>query len=496
MPTRRVALIFAIGLVNLFSLTLRAQVCERLQNSSYTDRISYLANYPKQDFGQDCVAFAIQGLSYARNDSRAARVLIRYLTYSWEDPSCELVSGGRCMGNRYPAVNSLMGIGDVSRLVVLDAIKSNSSSQLARENALRIYYHFVREDPAEGIAALKWEADSIRDEGAKEHLVWAASSLASNWCLPFSKDKTRCEDALAGKLPFEETRNTYEIYGMVIPPELPGWRSDNYAIEKQALTYGWRKTAKEIHACMGPSPEDADELDSAISDFFARRHHPEQLQGKLRLPKKPYVLLDDAKSASYQDALNPNTRSPGDYLVMDTSFYGLGPLFSVSQVAFSKNRRLAIVYVQHETASTSGGNFHLLRRHANFWVEEPVPRCGWSLQKPVRDVKSSVTIPYNITVQDKSGAPLSGVSIQVQPWMGSSGQGKIGVSQDAIFTTNTKGSASLRLLPGPYDFVIAKPSFATLAWISMVQGGSSNSTYYATLQLESLTPVDVSQKAP
>jgi hypothetical protein len=164
-----------------------AQQCDKLTGKGSEAFLSYLENYPKNNLGQECVAFAIKALANDRNDQRAARVLIRYLDYYWKEPHCEGISGGRCNATPYPATNSLMEIGDVSRPYVLEAIEPDSVSQLARENALDTYSYFTRGDTAEGVAALKWEADTTSEPKAKDHLLWAATTLAKKACFPFKR---------------------------------------------------------------------------------------------------------------------------------------------------------------------------------------------------------------------------------------------------------------------------------------------------------------------
>lgn len=349
-----------------------AQYCDKLTSSSEKEAmLSYLEQYPKEDWGQNCVASAIKALASDRNDQRAARVLERYLDYYWKEPGCEGISGGRCMGPPYPAMNSLMEIGDSSRPYVLEALESDLISQRARENAVDVYYYFVRDDTAEGVAALKWEANANGSPTAKERLLWAAAASAKKWCLPFGKRLHNCVAALAGTLPFNVGEDTHAVYEAVIPKEPNPWPFEEYALAKRTLTTGWNSCEKLIRAYVASTSKDESEYDSALADFAGRNRASESLDLRMGPLDKPLVLLDDAKVTAYRRKLRTSARVAPNDLAPDHQFGISGPLVSVSRVGFSSDGAIAIVYVQHECASAcSGGAVHVLRRHANFWSEE------------------------------------------------------------------------------------------------------------------------------
>ena len=354
---------------------LLAQRCDKLAPQSGKEVfLDYLEKYPKEDLGQECVPFAIKSLASDRNDERAARVLVQYLDYYWKEPGCESISGGRCMGSPYPAMNSLMAIGDISQPYVLKALESNSNSQLVRENAVDVYYYFVREDTAQGVAALRWEADTAGDTNIRERLLWAASILAKKWCLPFDRKLHNCDEALAGKLPFNVAEDTRAVYEAVILKEPTPWPFEEYAIAKRTIVR--RGPEKVLSACSSDPSEESSEYDSAIANFIVRNRTPELLGRVMRAQDKPYVLLDEARVAAYRKKLTKSTNIPLGYLAPDHQFGVSGPLIYVSRVGFSKRGSIAIVYVQHECPSTcAGGALHILRRHANFWVEEVKRNC-------------------------------------------------------------------------------------------------------------------------
>ncbi len=266
-------MVLSICLVVLMPHLLFAQYCDKLTSKSGNEAfLSYLENYPKNNLGQECVAFAIKALAYNRNDERAARVLVRYLDYYWREPGCEMISGCRCMSPPYPAMNSLMAIGDSSQPNVLEVLESDSISQRGRENAVDVYYYFIREDTAQGVAALRWEADRAGDPKAKERLLWAASALANKWCYPFDKRFNNCDAALAGTLPFNVAEDTRAVYGALIPKEPNPLPFEEYAIAKRTFSRRWSETL--MRACINhPSDEDS-EYDSAIADFVVRNRTP------------------------------------------------------------------------------------------------------------------------------------------------------------------------------------------------------------------------------
>jgi hypothetical protein len=376
---RALLVVSCIGFVVLTPHLLFAQYCDKLASRSGKEAfLSYLENYPKHDLGQECVAFAIKGLADDRNDQRAARVLIRYLDYYWKEPGCEGILGGRCMGRPYPATNSLMEIGDISRPYVLQAIESDSISQLARENAVDVYYYFIRDDTAEGVAALKWEADTTNEPKAKEHLLWAASALAKKWCFPFEKGLHKCEEALTGRLPFNVAQNTYAVFESVIRKEPHPWPFEEYAISKRTVASTRNSSDKRIRECINALSKDDPVYESALADFLQRNRASQPLALKMRPLDKPYVLLDDTKVTAYREKLRRSRGIAHADLVPDRRFGVSGPLISVSRVGFGKNGAIALVYVQHECASScSGGGIHVLRRHANFWLEEAKRDCEW-----------------------------------------------------------------------------------------------------------------------
>ena len=372
---RRALLIFlCVGFVATPQLFF-AQYCDKLTSKSGKEAfVSYLEKYPKENWGQECVASAIKKLASDRNDEPAARVLVWYLDYYWKDPGCEGVGGGVCMGPYYPAMNSLMEIGDASRPYVLQALKSDSISQRTRENAVDVYYYFIRDDTAQGVSALRWEADRTGDPKAKEHLLWAASALAQKWCYPFEKKPHRCEAALAGTLPFNVEEDTYSVYEAIIPKEPNPWPFEEYAIAKRTLSRHWSQMA--IRACIKHPSDEKSEYDSAIADFVGRNGTPELLDPKMRPLGKPYVLLDEKDVSAYRRMLRSSARIAPEDQAPDYQFGISGPLISVSRVGFSKDGTIAIVYVQHECPSAcSGGALHVLRRHANFWTEESIADC-------------------------------------------------------------------------------------------------------------------------
>jgi hypothetical protein len=68
--TRRALLvILCICFVVPIPHLLFAQHCDKLTSKSGNEAfLSYVENYPKNNLGQECVAFAIKALAYDRND--------------------------------------------------------------------------------------------------------------------------------------------------------------------------------------------------------------------------------------------------------------------------------------------------------------------------------------------------------------------------------------------------------------------------------------------
>jgi len=242
------------------------------------------------------------------------------------------------------------------------------------ENAVDVYYYFIREDTAQGVLVLRWEADRAGNQKATEHLLWAASALAKKWCYPFDNRLHDCDAALAGTLQFNVVEDTRAVYGAVIPREPSPWPFEEYAIAKRTVSRRWSE--KMTHACANHGSGEDSEYDSAIADFIVRNRTPDLLGRMMQAQDKPYVLLDDKQVSAYLGKLGKKTRIARDKLAPDYQFGVSGPLISVSRVGFSKQGAIAMVFVQDQCPSVcSGGVFHVLRRRANFWSEEVKRKC-------------------------------------------------------------------------------------------------------------------------
>jgi len=90
--------------------------------------------------------------------------------------------------------------------------------------------------------------------------------------------------------------------------------------------------------CVNAPPSHAGDLAEALADFEARRAKPRALKPSLSLPKR-YELLTDADVKAFEaerDWPKPQIRDG------DPRFKGITDVFTLSDVYFSKNGRIAL----------------------------------------------------------------------------------------------------------------------------------------------------------
>ena len=80
--------------------------------------------------------------------------------------------------------------------VVLETIKSASSSPAARESAVSVWMFVYSDRPPKGVALLRQEARGAVDPGVRQN-IRSALEKAPTWC--GLKDKARCTAAAVMK---------------------------------------------------------------------------------------------------------------------------------------------------------------------------------------------------------------------------------------------------------------------------------------------------------
>jgi hypothetical protein len=173
----------------------------------------------------------------------------------------------------------------------------------------------------------------------------------------------------------QKVADSYSIYSLLIPDESSEVSSmKRYIIEQQTLTKGWQKPTK---VCIDIPPAEAQEYDSAISDFEQKNISSVSLEPRFTL-EKPYLLLNESDVVGYRKKLWAGWGFGPKDVEPNHSFDGGSALISLSRVGFSNQGNVALVYVQHFCASTcGGGSLHLFKKYGGKWIEENRVRCAW-----------------------------------------------------------------------------------------------------------------------
>jgi hypothetical protein len=192
---RKIKVVLLLTMLLLFnSLPAIAEGCDLLQNSTPDELVSYLNGIAADDGNAGCITFAIGELGKHRYEP-AITVLVRFLDFrrpldSREKQGLYLHIQG--IAEIYPAANALEEIGKSALPAVLDTIKTESTSEKARENAVSVWMEIYRSEAPKGIAVLRQEADLNKGVVVKRNLEWSLSK-AVTWCNP--PDKAQCKAA-------------------------------------------------------------------------------------------------------------------------------------------------------------------------------------------------------------------------------------------------------------------------------------------------------------
>ena len=177
-----------IVIVALFVVSAVAQECADLQGAAPEDLVAYLGRADRKA-NVDCVTFAIRRIGKQRYQP-AAPILARLLDFR-RTPTDGEQAGVLTMHTFYPSIEALEEIGSASLASVLVTLGANDASELARENAVRVWMYFHRDDAAKGVALLKRDADETTDPAVQKRLLWAVDKAVERcW-----SDKIRCKAA-------------------------------------------------------------------------------------------------------------------------------------------------------------------------------------------------------------------------------------------------------------------------------------------------------------
>lgn len=173
----------------LLSLPLLAQECSQLQGSTSDEMVSYLEGAVYHRADPVCIVFAMKALGERRYDP-AIPVLTQLLKFRQASVGTEQYFPS----NRpeYPAIPALVRMGEPALPSLLDTIKSDTPSAIAKHNALFVWMVIHEHQQARGVEKLKAAADRAIDARSRDNLLLAVSS-AVKLCIP--REKAACEAA-------------------------------------------------------------------------------------------------------------------------------------------------------------------------------------------------------------------------------------------------------------------------------------------------------------
>jgi hypothetical protein len=181
-----------IALLLVSSTGLRGQECDKLRTATDPELVSYLKDsIPNRD-NAECMTLVIQKLGDDRYEPAVA-TLARLLDFRRPPTERErqgLYLHAQGIWEIYPAANSLVHIGTKSLSAMSDVIRTDSSSVMARENAVFVWMEIHKYEHPKAVALLKQEMDKTPEVAARNRLQWALAK-AFDWCNPDEKDSCR-----------------------------------------------------------------------------------------------------------------------------------------------------------------------------------------------------------------------------------------------------------------------------------------------------------------
>lgn len=167
--------------------------CVSLQNASAPDLVRFLsAVVPDDEMNARCVAWAIHKLG-TEHHAPAIPALVRLLDFRSPRTQGEEAFHG-LSEEVFPAEVALELIGKEALPEVLRAIEANSTSTIARENALSVWMEVYRasDEQPKGIGLLKQEETKAKDDRVKQRLRWAIQKALTHCGL---QEQGACREA-------------------------------------------------------------------------------------------------------------------------------------------------------------------------------------------------------------------------------------------------------------------------------------------------------------
>lgn len=197
--------IFAVALAFSFALAFPASGqghdrfegwCDSQENAGLPDLVKFLSAVVPDEENAHCVTWASHKLGKEHYEP-ATTALVRLLDFHRPQSDGEKLFHG-LSEELFPAMEALMLIGKKALPEVLRAIEAESTSAIARENALSVWMEVYRDsnEQPKGVGLLKQEETKANDNKLQQRLAWAVQKALTR-CNP--SDMPACREAAAGR---------------------------------------------------------------------------------------------------------------------------------------------------------------------------------------------------------------------------------------------------------------------------------------------------------
>jgi hypothetical protein len=166
--------------------------CYGLQNASAPDLLEFLNAVVPDEWNARCITWAIHKLGKEHHEPAIPR-LVKLLDFQIpRTPTEEMLHG--TSEETFPAEEALAQIGKKALPEVLRAIEADSTSAIARENALSVWMEIYKEsdERPKAVSLLKQEESKFSDSAIKQNVRWAVQK-ALTYCSP--PEKNACQEA-------------------------------------------------------------------------------------------------------------------------------------------------------------------------------------------------------------------------------------------------------------------------------------------------------------
>jgi hypothetical protein len=174
--------------------------CKSLLGATPEKLTSYLDRTSPNNGNADCVTYAIVRLGREHHEPAipALAKLLGYRRPLTTDEKLGVRDHPLDWEQMHPAAGALEEFGKKSLPVVLETIKSASSSPEARESAVAVWMFVYSDRASKGVALLRQQARGAVDPVVRQNLRTALEK-APTWCGP--NEKARCTAAAVIKTP-------------------------------------------------------------------------------------------------------------------------------------------------------------------------------------------------------------------------------------------------------------------------------------------------------